>query len=287
MLHRKWSTEAEGCVVWRTSPLEPEVKSSNDFQERGPRSNTQDKTLDPRTNFRANSEGEQRRSKTCKEYCTHGRRLLRACYYSSRDQFLPQIWASPPRTTPLAAKLRWWWGVQQRAGASAERSPAGSQVVGQQVSQCIGRSETTVLSRYIRCTYFSRTYTLSIPYLRLMLYVILACMYTSSIPLPATDVVRISNICTLYLYSFACDWCCMYFLMYVQFIYTTTPVSPHIFFYWRIVFLPNFHLKNRILTYAKDFPDLKNVPKFAIFWREKKIPNCHIFMLSSSRWPRI
>ncbi len=95
--------------------------------------------------------------------------------------------------------------MQQRAGASAERSPAGSQVVGQQVSQCIGRSETTVLSRYIRCTYFSRTYTLSIPYLRLMLYVILACMYTSSIPLPATDVVRISNICTLYLYSFACD----------------------------------------------------------------------------------
>ncbi len=127
LLHSKWSTEAEGSVVWRTSSLEPEVKSSNDFQERGPRSNTQDKTLDPRTNFPANSEGEQRRPKTCKDCCKHRRRLLRACYYSSRDQFLPQIWASPRRTTPLAAKLRWWWGVQQRAGASPERSPAGSQ----------------------------------------------------------------------------------------------------------------------------------------------------------------
>lgn len=126
LLH--WSTEAEGSVVWRTSSLEPEVKSSNDFRERGPRSNTEDKTLDPRTNFPANSEGEQRRPKTCKDYCTYGRRLLRACYYSSRDQFLPQIWASPRRNYASRCEAALVvMRAEQRAGALAERSPAGSQ----------------------------------------------------------------------------------------------------------------------------------------------------------------
>ncbi len=45
-------------------------------------------------------------------------------------------------------------------------------------------------------------------------------------------------------------------------------------------FLPKFDLKNMISTYAKDF-SWKILPKFAIFQKEK-IPNCQIFMISSS-----
>lgn len=166
LLH--WSTEAEGSVVRRTSSLEPEVKSSNDFQERGPRSNTQDKTLDPRTNFRANSDGEQRRPKTCKDCCTHRRRLLRALLLQQqRPNSFPSAdlsFSSPHYASRCEAAL-----VVRRAAACGSASgeiASGQSVVGQQVRQCLGRSETTVLSRDRYGVRISHcTYTLSIPYL--------------------------------------------------------------------------------------------------------------------------
>jgi hypothetical protein len=44
---------------------------------------------------------------------------------------------------------------------------------------------------------------------------------------------------------------------------------------------PNFNLEKMISTYTRDFP-WKKWPKFASF-PKKRIPDCQIFMLSSSR----
>lgn len=90
------------------------------------------------------------------------------CYYSSKDQipFLPQIWAfsSPHYASRCEAAL-----VVRRAAACGSASgeiASGQSVVGQQVRQCLGRSETTVLSRDRYGVRISHcTYTLSIPYL--------------------------------------------------------------------------------------------------------------------------
>ncbi len=50
--------------------------------------------------------------------------------------------------------------------------------------------------------------------------------------------------------------------------------------------LPNFDLKNMTSTYTKGFI-LENLSKFTRFQRKTKKPNCQIFIISSSRQPRI